>query len=449
MNERVMFALLLELWQDVSKPAFLWQMLALVVCLLLAWVLARYGRRHELTQINETHGAWRAFGAGSLRRLFFPLLALLFVVVARLGFKFWHVGPVSLLDVAIPLMTSMALVRVVIYLLRYAFSPSGWLVSSERFVATTIWLGLALHLSGLAEPLIEVLEQVTLHVGKQKLDLWTLLNGLVTVITTVVVALWLAGLIERRLLASATLDSNLRVVLGRLVKALLSVVALLLSLSLVGIDITALSVFSGALAVGLGLGLQKIASNYVSGFILLLDRSIRIGNVIAIDAQTSGVVSQITVRYTVVSTQAGIEVIIPNEYLVSNIIRNESYSDSRIRLNVSLQVAYGTDLERAMQLMVDAAVGQPRVLDDPAPQALLTLFAESGINLDLVFWINDPQVGSGSVRSAINLAIWRSFKEHGIEIPFPQREVRLVGGVPNVSAEDVCPADKARETDQR
>ncbi|HOL64857.1 MAG TPA: mechanosensitive ion channel [Accumulibacter sp.] len=427
LDEKVLFALLLDLWKDISDPAFYWQLLALAVSLLLAWLLARYGRRHELAQVSDGHGAWRAFGTGSLRRLFFPLLALLLVLIVRKVFKVWHLAPVSLLDVAVPLMTSMALVRVVIYFLRYAFSPSGWLVSSERFVSTLIWLGLALHLSGLAEPLIELLEQVTLHIGKQKLDLWTLLNGLVTVIATVIIALWLSGLIEKRLLHSETIDANLRVVLGRLVKALLSVVALLVSLSLVGIDITALSVFSGALAVGLGLGLQKIASNYVSGFILLLDRSIRIGNVIAVDPATSGVVSQITVRYTVVRTLAGVEVIIPNEYLVSNIIRNESFSDSRVRVLVSLQVAYGSDLELAMRLMESAAAEQPRVLTDPAPQVLLTAFADSGINLDLNFWIGDPQTGTGGVRSAINLAIWRAFQAHSIEIPFPQREVRLLG----------------------
>ncbi len=430
LDEKVLFALLLDLWKDISDPAFYWQLLALAVCLLLAWLLARYGRRHELAQVSDEHGAWRAFGTGSLRRLFFPLLALLLVLIVRKVFKVWHLAPVSLLDVAVPLMTSMALVRVVIYFLRYAFSPSGWLVSSERFVSTLIWIGLALHLSGLAEPLIELLEQVTLHIGKQKLDLWTLLNGLVTVIATVIIALWLSGLIEKRLLHSETIDANLRVVLGRLVKAVLSVVALLLSLSIVGIDITALSVFSGALAVGLGLGLQKIASNYVSGFILLLDRSIRIGNVIAVDPATSGVVSQITVRYTVVRTLAGVEVIIPNEYLVSNIIRNESFSDSRVRVLISLQVAYGSDLDLVIRLMESAASDQPRVLTDPAPQALLTAFADSGINLDLNFWISDPQTGTGGVRSAINLAIWRAFQAHGIEIPFPQREVRLLGGTP-------------------
>jgi len=211
---------------------------------------------------------------------------------------------------------------------------------------------------------------------------------------------------------------------------------LLLSLSIVGIDITALSVFSGALAVGLGLGLQKIASNYVSGFIILLDRSIRIGNLVALDATTSGVVTQITARYTVLRTLAGTEVIIPNEYLVSNIVRNESFTDSRLRVVVPVQVAYGTDLEQAMRLMTEAAQAQPRVLAEPAPQALLTLFADSGINLELGFWIADPQAGTGSVRSAINLSIWRSFHEHGIEIPFPQREIRLLGGALPATAGD-------------
>ena len=218
-----------------------------------------------------------------------------------------------------------ALVRAAIYVLRHAFSPSSWLATSERFIATSIWFCLALYLTGLSAPLVEMLEQVSFHAGKQKLDLWTILSGVVTVCATVLLALWLSSFIEKRLLTSHTLDSNIQVVLGRLVKAVLSVIALLLSLSMVGIDITALSVFSGALAVGLGLGLQRIASNYVSGFIILLDQSIRIGNVVAIDATTSGIVREITARYTVLRTLTGTAVIIPNEYLVSNIVRNESH----------------------------------------------------------------------------------------------------------------------------
>ncbi|WP_291991918.1 mechanosensitive ion channel domain-containing protein [Candidatus Accumulibacter sp. ACC003] len=434
-DQKATFAsLFVDLWRDLHDPGFLWQVLALFICLALAWGLARYWLRQEYARSNAEHGLLRAFGTGSLKRLAFPLLSLLLILILRKTFRYWELGPVSLMDLAVPLLLSMALVRTVIYVVHHAFAPSSLLATSERFIATSIWIGLALHLSGLATPLIDMLQQVSFNVGKQHLDLWTILTGLVTVVLTVLIALWLSGIIETRLLAKERIDASIRVVLSRLVKAVLSVLALLLSLSIVGIDITALSVFSGALAVGLGFGLQKIASNYVSGFIILLDRSIRIGNVIAVDPLTTGVVTQITARYTVVRTLTGTEVIIPNEFLVSNIVRNESYTDSRVRFVLSVQVAYGTDLDIAMRLMGEAARAHQRVLSEPPPQVLLMAFADSGINLDLLFWITDPENGTGSIRSAINLAIWRAFRENGIQIPFPQREVRLIGGLPSTVA---------------
>jgi small-conductance mechanosensitive channel len=425
MNEKQMFALLHDLWGDFQQPDFLWQAAALCLSLLLGWWLARQLRLHNLSQAPADRTALQVFGAGGLKRVSFPLLALLLVLISRKALKYW--GHVSLLDLAVPLLLSMALVRTTIYVLRRAFSPSGWLATSERFIAVTVWLCLAIYITGLAEPLIDMLEQVDFTVGKQKLDLWILLHGAVTVFATVLLALWVAGMIEARLTAAEQMDSNVRVVLARLAKALLSVLALLLSLSMVGIDVTALSVFGGALAVGLGFGLQKIASNYVSGFIILLDRSIRIGNVIAVDATTSGVVTQITTRYTVVRKLSGSEVIIPNEYLVSNIIQNESYTDTRVSVSLPVQVAYSTDLDQAMHLMEAAAQAQERVLAEPAPKVLLMAFADSGINLELYFWIADPHAGTGNIRSEINLAIWRSFRTAGIEIPFPQREVRVLG----------------------
>ena len=435
-RETARFAqLFVDLWRDVQDPGFLWQVLALALCLLLAWVLSRYWLRQKHARSSADHGLLRAFGTGSLKRIAFPLLALLLVLTVRTIFGHWQLGPVSLLDLGVPLLLSMALVRAAIYVVHHAFSPSSLLATSERFLATSIWIGLALYLTGLAQPLIEMLEQVSFNVGRQELNLWTLLTGLVTVIVTLLVALWISGVIEGRLLSRPRIDASMRVVLGRLVKAILSVIALLLSLSIVGIDITALSVFSGALAVGLGFGLQKIASNYVSGFIILLDRSIRIGNVINLDPLTTGVVMQITARCTVLRTLSGTEVIIPNEYLVSNIVRNESYTDSRVRFSVSVQVAYGSDLDVVMRLMGEAAHAHERVLADPEPQVLLMLFADSGINLELRFWIADPENGTGSIVSAIHLAIWRSFRDNGIQIPFPQREVRLIGDLPSAVAQ--------------
>lgn len=432
MSEKQLFALIHGLWSDVQQPDFIWQVAALMLSLGLAWWLARMLRRQigepanfVEGAVNSTRDTLRDFGTHGLRRVSFPLLALLLVFLCRLLLRRW--GHVGLLDLAIPLLLSLALVRATIYILRQAFTSSQWLAASERFIALSIWLCLALYITGLADQLIELLEQVGFRVGKQNLNLWMLFHGAVTILATVLLALWVAGVVEHRLLAAARIDSSIKVVLARLVKAMFSVLALLFSLSLVGIDITALSVFGGAFAVGLGFGLQKIASNYVSGFIILLDRSIRLGNVITVDAGTSGIVTQITTRYTVVRTLGGSEYIIPNEYLVGNIIQNQSFTDTRVRLASSLCVAYGTDLAQAMHLMEAAAQAQTRVLADPPPKAQLTAFADSGLQLELGFWIADPQEGTGNVRSDVNLAIWQAFSTHGIEIPFPQREVRLLG----------------------
>lgn len=425
MNDSELFALLRSIWDELHEPAALWQLAALVASLLVSQWLSGLLRRRALARAGE-RGGLRDFTESAVRRVSFPLIALTLVFLARAALKPWW-GYGAILDLAVPLLLSLALVRATVYVLRHAFAPSGWLATSERFFALSVWLCLALYISGLANPLIEMLEQFSFKVGKQQLDLWMILHATVTVLATLLVALGVAGFLEQRLLAAREMDSNVRVLLARLAKSLLSVLALLFSLSLVGIDITALSVFGGALAVGLGFGLQKIASNYVSGFIILLDRSIRIGNMIVLDANTSGVVTQITTRYTVVNTQAGTEVIIPNEYLVSNIVNNRSLTDTRVRLAVQVQIAYDADIDLAMQLLTEAARAQERVLADPPPRVLLTQFADSGINLELGFWIADPEAGSANIRSDISLAMLRAFRANGIEIPFPQREIRVLG----------------------
>ena len=429
MNENRIFALLDQLWSDLHASDFIWQVLVLLLALGVAWWLSFRLRQQNEQRSGEVgaQSALRTFGSGSLKRIAFPLIALVLVVILRKVLAALHWEYLSLLHLAGPLLVSLALARMFAYVLRRVLPQGLFLTSFERVVTIVIWFGVILHLTGLADPVIEALEQVSIPVGKQKLDLWMLVHGTVTVGVTLLVALWIASLIESRLMAAERLDANLREVMARLAKAVLAVIALLSSLSLVGIDVTALSVFSGALAVGLGFGLQKIAANYVSGFIILLDRSIRLGNLVAVDATTTGTVSQITTRYTVLKMLTGTEVIIPNEYLVSNIVRNLSFSDTRVRVAVNVQVSYKTDLDQAMQLMIDAARQQERVLSDPEPAVMLTDFADSGINLDLGFWIPDPEAGTGGVRSDINLAIWKAFRENGIEIPYPQREVRVLG----------------------
>jgi small-conductance mechanosensitive channel len=234
----------------------------------------------------------------------------------------------------------------------------------------------------------------------------------------------LGTLIENRLDRAEGLDVNLRVVFARLARALLIVTAVLISLPLVGIDLTMLSVFSGALGVGLGLGLQKIASNYVSGFIILLDRSIRIGNLISVGTDR-GTVTRITTRFTVLRGLTGVEALVPNELLVSSVVQNESFSDHKVRIAMPIQISYDSDIERAMAILEAAAAAQERVISEPPPRTFLLAFADSGINLELGFWIADPEEGTGALRTDINLQIWREFQSAGISIPFPQREVRV------------------------
>lgn len=426
MSEKQFFVLLSAFWRDIDHPEFLWQGGALLVIFALSWWFSYHLRHGELRIDTTGHSALRAFGVGSLKRIAFPVVALVLVLILRKTLKEIGWQHLSLLYLAVPLLVSWALVRVLVYLLRRVFSNGGFLSTFERLITVTIWGGVVLNITGLDDSVIELFEQVSFRVGKQTIDLWMLMHGAVTVGVTLLLALWVASLIENRLLATEQMDANLREVLARLAKAILAVIALLCSLSLVGIDVTTLSVFGGALAVGLGMGLQKIASNYVSGFIILLDRSIRLGNLVAVDDATSGTITQITTRYTVLRTLTGVEVIIPNEYLVNNIVRNLSFTDTRLRATTVVQVAYGTDLEQAMALMIACARGTPRVLADPEPAVALTAFADSGINLELGFWVSDPQNGTGGVRSDINLAIWKSFVANGIEIPYPQREVRVL-----------------------
>ena len=419
--------LLTGLWSDLQQPDVLWQVAALVLCLWLGWIAERLVRARALATAESEGLKAQALRVGQrgLRRLVFPLTALVLVLVARVVIGQWH--PVHLLSVAIPLLLAMAVIRSVLFVLRYSFPSAGWLASFERGFALFAWIIVALQITGLLPEIIELLDGVGIAVGKQKLTLWTLLQGVGAVLVTMLVALWIGGLVEARLNAAQGLDSNLRVVLSRLARALLIVIAVLIGLPLVGIDLTMLSVFGGALGVGLGFGLQKIAANYVSGFIILLDRSIRIGDTISVGADR-GQVTQITTRYTVLKSLSGVEAIVPNEVLVSSVVDNESYTDPKMRVALPVQVAYGTDLERAMAILVAAAAVQPRVLADPEPKAFVLAFADSGIDLEVGFWIGDPQNGTGQVRSDINLAIWKAFKVEGIEIPFPQREVRILGG---------------------
>ncbi len=421
MAENQFGKLLADLWVDLQEPAILWQVGTLALCLILAGWL---GRLLQWRAPDDSREALKR-GAAAYRRVLFPLLAMLLLVAGRAALGHWH--KTNLLSVAIPLFGALAGIRCAVYLLRLGIPRASWLDGFERWIAAVVWAALALHLTGLLPEIVRWLSETQLSAGARDFSLWSLLNAAFWVGMTLLLALWAGAALENRLMRAEGLHSSLRVMFARLGRAVLLVAAVLLALPLLGVDLTVLSVFGGALGVGLGLGLQKIASNYLSGFIILLDRSIRLGDMITADGH-HGEVTRITTRYTVVRSLTGVEAIIPNDSLVTTTVLNHSYTDRRVRLAVRVQVAYATEMEAVLKLMLEIARRQPRVLKEPEPTAQVLQLGDSGVDLELGFWIEDPERGSQNVRSEISLALLTEFRLRGIEIPYPQREVRLLQG---------------------
>ncbi len=365
-------------------------------------------------------------GAGSFNRLIFPVSTLVLLLLAQAIVRHWHV-PIFF-PIAIPLVIALALIRLFVYALHNLFGAHAAVLSSERAISFTIWGALLLYYVGVLPDIGAALEETRMPVGKTQVSILDLGRDALIVVVVLILSLWVSGLIEQRVMGLSHLDNNLRVVLTKVFRAVLILVGVLVALSFVGIDLTVLSVFGGALGVGIGLGLQKLASNYIAGFTILLDRSIRVGDMITVDNRF-GVVSKVTSRYVVVRSLDGIEAIVPNETLVTTTVLNHSYTSKEVKIGVTLQVAYGTDLDAAMRLITDVALAQERVLRATAMAPVVNVlgFGESGIELELAVWINDPENGQASLKSALNVGIWKAFQEHGIGIPYPTREVRILG----------------------
>lgn len=363
----------------------------------------------------------------TLQRILFPVSMLLGVLAGR-ALLLYLDKPVGLLNLAVPLLTSLTIIRIVVYFLRKTFRPGPMVKAWENIIVTLVWIVVALHLLGWLPAVLQGLDGVAMKMGDSRVSLLAAIKLVLAISMMWVLALWLARLIENRISRAAYVNPGMQVALVKLSKFGLLVLAFLLALDAVGIDLTALTVFGGALGVGLGFGLQRIASNFISGFIVLFDRSIRPGDVITI-GDKFGWVQELRARYVVVKDRDGVERLIPNETLITNEVINWSYSDSDVRLKIPVSISYGNDPEQALALLREAASANPRVLADPAPTTRLMAFGDSGIELELRVWIQDPQAGMGSVRSDINLAIWRAFKAAGIVIPYPQRDLHIRSGL--------------------
>jgi small-conductance mechanosensitive channel len=269
------------------------------------------------------------------------------------------------------------------------------------------------------------MDEMHVAFGKTHVSLLAIVQGVLSCGVVMVVTLWISAALERRVLSEAVHDLSLRKVAANTIRAGLVLVGLIVALSTVGVDLTALSVLGGAVGVGLGFGLQKLASNYISGFVILFERSVRIGDTVKID-NFEGVVTDIKTRYTLIRSTAGREAIVPNEKVVTERIENLSLADPRILLQTDVAVGYDSDATRVQRLLVDAALATARVLKDPEPAAHMVKFGADGLEFSLFFWIQDPANGQLNVKSDVNLRILQSLREAGIEIPFPQRVVRVI-----------------------
>ncbi|MBW8306310.1 MAG: mechanosensitive ion channel [Thiobacillus sp.] len=363
----------------------------------------------------------------TLQRILFPISMLLGVLAGRA--LLLHFGyTVNLLNLAVPLLVSLATIRIFIYFLRKTFRPGPAVKAWENLIATSVWLVVALHLLGWLPAVLEGLDGMAMKVGSSRISALATIKLLLALALLWLLAQWLGRVIENRINRTEFANAGMQVALVKLSKFVLLVLVFLLALDAVGIDLTALTVFGGALGVGLGFGLQRIASNFISGFIVLFDRSIRPGDVITIDNKL-GWVQELHARYVVVQDRDGVERLIPNEMLITNEVINWSYSNRNVRLKIPVSISYDNDPEQALALLAEAARANSRILADPVPTTRLMAFGDSGIELELRVWIQDPEAGLGSVRSDINLAIWRAFKDAGIVIPYPQRDLHIRSGV--------------------
>ena len=402
--------------------ALAWQAGAILGALAAAWLATQALRRHFGRSGDDGEPALAAAGVD---RILYPICGIVLLLLAQavLG----HFQPTSLMRLAITLLAALAAVRVLVYVLRTILPAGSKVAVWERAIAWAVWTWIALHLSGLLPGLTAFLDSLRVPVGRHPISVLLIINVAISLAATLLVALWLARMAEKRLMGADALDVNLRVILAKVAKALLLLLGLLFSLDVVGVDLTLLSVFGGALGVGLAFGLQKIASNYVSGFIILADRSLSIGNTVTIDNR-EGVVTRMTARYIVVRNNDGTEALIPNETVITSTVVNQSYSDPRVRVAIPVQVSYDSDLDLAMDIMRRIAAAQPRVLAQPAPSVVVQRLADSGIDLELGVWIRDPEAARGPLRTQIYRELLRGFREQGIAIPYPQREVRMLAG---------------------
>jgi small-conductance mechanosensitive channel len=402
-----------ELLADLTRPRIVAELGILVACLLAAWIIVRLLRG----QSRPVDSVW--YGSNIFDGVLFPVLALVLAYIARIAVD-GAIKP-AVFKIAIPALISLVVIRLSVRVLRRTFPSVRWVRTVERSISWLAWLAVVLWVTGVGPTMLDAMEDVRWQLGHAEISLRTVLQGGLTVGIVFVLVLWLSSVIERKLLSSASgHELSLRKIIANLVRVVLLFFGLMIASSALGVDLTALSVLGGAIGVGLGFGFQKIAANYISGFVILAERSLSIGDMIKVDT-FEGRITDIRTRYTVITSLSGRTAIIPNEVLITTRVENMSLTDPRVLVQSSVQVAYGSDV-RALQPKLEAAIAAvARVIADPRPSIQLVAFAADGMELAINFWIRDSENGQGNVKSDVNLAVLDVLDREGIEIPYPQR----------------------------
>lgn len=417
----------------LTSPEILAEVIAIVIAGLIALAgmqaIRSWQKRHSAAEAS-----WQARvieGAVIAMPLLLAIVGLL-MVRGVLGVLGMHTAVV---DMALQLTTALVLVRIGAFLLRLLLGTESWFRAWETRLTFIVWLMIAFELVGWFQVAESTLDRIDLLPGKGEFSLWALLKGVVVVTGFVVVTTLGARAIERRVMSLDALAVSTRIGISKFIYFFLVGVGALLGINAAGVDVTTLNVLTGAIGLGLGFGLQAIASNFVSGFVLLMDKSIKPGDVISFTGTTGtstenfGWVQELRGRYVVVRDRDGVETLVPNQNLITNSVINWSYSDQRVRIRLPVMISYEDDPELALRLLLEAVENHPRILRDPHPVSRLMSFEDYGMRLEVRFWIADPMNGVNNVRSDVNRAIWRVFKQHGIKIPVAQREIRVLDRV--------------------
>jgi small-conductance mechanosensitive channel len=421
-----------DVFEQLTTPEVMAEVIAIIMAALLAFALASYIKRwlRPLTVRTDLSRWPRQFVIVAMV-LAPAFLGVVLILAVRALFGSFGL-PTEVIDTAMDLATVLVLVRFGVHVLSVSLGPNSWIRAWETRITLVIWAAIAFQVLGWFSGLERTLDDIDLVPGKSRFSLWSLLKGFVVIAGFLIVTSLIARTIERRVMKLEGIAISTRIGITKFSYVALLALGVLLGINASGVDLTALTVLTGAVGLGLGFGLQAIASNFVSGFVLLLDKSIKPGDVISFTGTTGtssenfGWVQELRGRYIVVRDRDGVETLVPNQNLMTNSVINWSYSDQRVRIRLPVMISFEDDPEIALQVLVDAAANHPRILKDPGPVSRLMSFENYGMRVEVRFWIRDPMNGVNNVRSDVNREIWRLFKKHGITIPVQQHDVRVI-----------------------